>query len=333
MIVTELYNGQGLGNQLWCYVVTRVIAADQGYKFGIMHPEKCKSLDFMNLDFGETVIGGTGPEGGPPTTLPEGITHYYNERALFHPTTGVDIRTYDHDLISVPDNTKIDGYMQDENYILHQKDEIREWLKVRPEAECFDYASNNICVLNFRGGEYLGIPHVLLPQEYWDMAIGHMRRINPDIQFIVITDDPCVAKKFFPNFPVLHFSIGKDYSIIKNAKYLVLSNSTFAWFPAWLSISLEYCIAPKYWSQFNTSDGYWGLGYNLTRGWMYLNRTGTLQSYEECLIDMKAYAEGARDLTPPLIEKRTLWIFQKNMERKAKKLFKIIKRKAVAFFA
>ena len=35
MIVTEIYKGQGLGNQLWCYITTRVMAKDKGYNFGI----------------------------------------------------------------------------------------------------------------------------------------------------------------------------------------------------------------------------------------------------------------------------------------------------------
>jgi len=40
MIATRFYNGQGLGNQLWAYVVTRTIALDLGYEYGIMSPEK-----------------------------------------------------------------------------------------------------------------------------------------------------------------------------------------------------------------------------------------------------------------------------------------------------
>ena len=32
-----------------------------------------------------------------------------------------------------------------------------------------------------------------------------------------ITDDVNTARRFFPNFDVLHFDIAKDYSIIKNA--------------------------------------------------------------------------------------------------------------------
>lgn len=289
MIVTELYKGQGLGNQLACYVATRVIALDRGYAFGIQSPHNFKGINFMDLDFGTKVIGGNGPEGGPPTTLPEEIHHYYQERRIFHPITGDDITTYDANLVHVADNTKIDGTMQDEQYILHRKDEIREWLRVKPEYECFDYSDENTCVINFRGGEYARHPEFFLQKTYWDYAVEHMCTINKNFRFIVITDDVLAAKKFFPDFGVFHFSIAKDYVIIKNAKYLILSNSTFAWFPAWLNTDLKFCIAPKYWARHNVSDGYWSLGYNITKGWHYLDQKGILSSYDTCIQELEKY--------------------------------------------
>ena len=289
MLVTELYDGQGLGNQLWCYVVTRVLALDKGYSFGIKSPKKFKGSGFLDLDFGETVVGGTGPEGGPPDSLPLGIAHYYNERRLSHPVTGADIRVYDERLVNVADNTKIDGIMQDEQYIRHRKDEIRKWLAVRPGNECLEYASDDICVLNFRGGEYLDIPEVFLPQRYWSDAMQRMLEINPHMRFVVVTDDVQAARTFFPDLEITHISIGNDYSIINAAHYLILSNSSFAWFPAWLSKNLKHCIAPKYWSQHNTSDGFWGCGYNITSGWSYLDRTGSFFTYDQCLQELKTY--------------------------------------------
>jgi hypothetical protein len=291
MIVTELYNGQGLGNQLWCYVTTRVIAKNKGYAFGIQSPEKFKGQSFLELDFGRLVSGGTGPEGGPPAILPDGIANYYNEKRINHPDNGVDIRRYDENLMNIPDNTKIDGIMQDEQYIIKYKDEIQDWLNVKEEFECFDYASDDICVINFRGGEYVYIPNVFLPQKYWDDAISHMKKINPHFKFVVVTDDVKTARKFFPNFDVFHFNIAKDYILIKNAHYLILSNSSFAWFPAWLNAKLKYCIAPKYWSQYNTSDGFWGCGYNITKNWWYLDREGKLYDYESCKVELNQYIQ------------------------------------------
>lgn len=289
MIVTEIYNGQGLGNQLWCYVTTRVIAMDHGYKFGVMHPEKLKCLDFMNLNFGEKVIGGSGPEGGPARLLPNGIKYYYSEQKIVHPLNQADIRIFDEKLIQIQDDTKIDGLMQDEKYFEHRKEEIRGWLKIKEEFDCYDYASENICVINFRGGEYVRHKETFLEKAYWENAVENMKSVNPDIKFIVITDDKDEAKKYFPKFEIMHFNIGKDYSIVKNAHYLILSNSSFGWFPAWLSTNLKYAIAPKYWGRHNTSDGYWSCGYNITKGFMYQDRKGILFSYNECIEEFNKY--------------------------------------------
>ena len=291
MLVTELYKGQGLGNQLACYVTTRVLAKDKGYAFGIMHPENFKAFGLFDLDFGNKVFGGEGPDGGPPTRLPDDILHYYTERKILHPQTGADISLFDEKLSQVEDNTKIDGEMQDEQYILHRKNEIREWLKVKAELECYEYADDNTCIINFRGGEYTRHKELYLTKKYWADAMAHMLKINKNFRFIVITDDPYAAKKFFPNHSVFHFTIAKDYTIIKNAKYIILSNSSFAWFPTWLNENLKYCIAPKYWARHNISDGYWSMGCNLTQGWMYLDRNGNLSDYAACKKEFNEYIE------------------------------------------
>ncbi len=288
MITTELYKGQGLGNQLWCYVVTRVIAEDHGYKFGIMNPENFKGADFLDLDFGKQVIGGSGPEGGPARTLPQGINHYYQERKITHPN-GMDIRIFDPHLTHVPDNTKIDGIMQDEQYITHRKDDIRKWLHVKKEYENLRYSKEHICVINFRGGEYVRFPNVFLAQKYWSDAIQYMRSINPDMEFVVVTDDKKTAQKFFPNFEISHDSIASDYSIIQNAYYLILSNSSFAFFPAWLNKKVKLVITPKYWAAHNISDGYWSCGYAITSGWHYLDREGFICDYNSCIKEFNQY--------------------------------------------
>ena len=296
MIVTEIYNGQGLGNQLWCYVVTRTIAKKHGYDFGIMHPEKFKCLDFMNLDFGKEVIGGTGPEGGVPRELPKDIGFYYNEHAIKHPATGADIRVFDPLLASVPDGTKIDGIMQDEQYIADYKDEIRTWLRVRPDYIEKCQSGDDICIINFRGGEYTRIKDVFLPKKYWEDAIAHMRSINPLMRFVVVTDDVVTARTFFPDFEISHTSIGHDYATIYTATYLILSNSSFAWFPAWLSTKTQKIIAPKYWASHNISDGYWSTGGSLTHGFTYLDRAGVLSTYEDCLKEYIEYKKSHAEM-------------------------------------
>ena len=258
MLVNELYNGSGLGNQLWRYTVTRTIALNNGYKFGIMHPERFKALNIMNLDFGQPVIGGTGPEGGPPLTLPEGIERYYEEKSLIHPVYKCDCRLYDPDLANIPDNTKIDGNMESEKYLEGRKDEIREWLKIRKDRQIYDFKRDNICVLAFRGGEYRGIPDLFLPVEYWQRAVQLMLSRNPEMQFIVVTGDVATAQNMFPHFPTYHFDGETDWILVRNAKNIILSNSSFAWMPTWINDEILNVIAPKYWGKHNVSDGFLG---------------------------------------------------------------------------
>lgn len=282
MIITELYNGQGLGNQLWSYVVTRTIALDRGFEFGIMSPGKFKGSSFLNLDFGKEVIGGSGPEGGPPVTLPQDIHNYYIEKDIWHEKYLCDIRDFDIEILNISDNTKIEGYFQSEKFISHRKKEIKQWLQVNPNVDCYDFSNDNLCILNIRGGEYKGNKDLILPKKYWLDAINNMLKINKDLEFIIITDDVKYTNKLLPQYPSYHFSIGKDYSIVKNAKYLILANSSFSFFPAWTSNTAKHIIAPKYWARHNISDGFWACAFNLYQGWLWQDRNGILYNFDEC---------------------------------------------------
>jgi len=287
VICTEFYSGQGLGNQLWLYVVARVKASDLNCRFGIMKPEKFKGHNFLQLDFGERVIEGYGPEGGPPLSLPREITNYYSEPQSYYLRTKQISTGKDSDFFNISSNTKIDGTLQNEDYIWHRKDEIRAWLKYdkhKIRSEIKSLITDTTCIINFRGGEYRHMQDVLLPRSYWQNARTKMQMLNTKMKFVVVTDDPELAKVYFREFEVLDCSMAEDYYLINNAKYLILSNSSFAWFPAWLNLQVEVCIAPKFWWGFN-ANRLWSPAYSLTRGWYYLDKSGRLSDYAQCMKD------------------------------------------------
>jgi len=261
MLSTPLFNGQGLGNQLANYVTVRTLALDNGYDFGVMFPERFKGHSFMKLDMGLPVIGGSIPvEGHVPDILPSGFDFYYREKTTKHPS-GADISGYDESLRSLPDNTLIHGLLQGEGYFEHRKSEIDEWLKV----EKLDMP-DDLCVINFRGGEYKYVPEFFLPKLYWAHAISIMQGGNKNMRFEVHTDDPATAREFFPDFPIVK-DIGLNWRSVRYAKYLILSNSSFGWFPAWLG-NAELIIAPKYWGRHNL--GFWSLPQNETKKFTYI---------------------------------------------------------------
>lgn len=270
MLTTRLHNGQGLGNQLACYVTTRCLALDKGFEFGIENPENFKGASFMSLDFGRPVTGGiTAVEGHEPLRLPVGIERYYREKTNLHPN-GTNISGYDDNLRNLRDNTKIDGLMQGEDYFLHRKEEIREWLRTEPLE-----MPEDVCIIAFRGGEYKYVRDFFLPKSYWENAMAEMLKRFPFLRFEVVTDDVEEARRFFPGLGITH-EIGEDWRKIRNAHYLILSNSSFAILPAFLNENAKRIIAPKFFGRFNVSDGYWCLEQNIMSGWDYLDREGSL---------------------------------------------------------
>ena len=177
---------------------------------------------------------------------------------------------------TVPDNTKIDGTFQRLRYINDRRSDIIEWLK--PNITVTDYSSDDFCVIQFRGGEYL-ITSAWCPPEYYRMAADRMLEINPNMKFGVITDDPENAKKYIPWAPIIGASssdqidplahlqgsgfyvykggpIGIDYSILNNAVHSILTSSTFAFWQHGLTQKAKTIIAPKYWNDYKRSTGY-----------------------------------------------------------------------------
>lgn len=287
MIATEILKGQGLGNQLFCYVTTRAIAKKRDLEFGIKDSSgwmgdkryNQSGIYWMDIHMGNEV--------------PDNLS-VYEEKCLRKKTntchhdmvTGCDVRGYDSDLVNVPDNSMIYGIMQDEKYFIEFKEDIKSWLKIKKEYDTYELTRDDVCILNFRGGEYVGFHELYLTRNYWINAINNMLNINPNMKFVSITDDVNSSKQLLPEIPAYHFDVGKDYVIIKNAKHVILSNSSFAFFPVFTSDTIETIIAPKYWARHNVSDGYWSTNQNIYSGWTYQDRDGNLYTKDECLSEL-----------------------------------------------
>lgn len=254
MLSTPFYHGQGLGNQLANYVTVRCLALDKGYDFGVMYPERFKGSSFMNLDMGVKVEPADIPvEGGEPRSLPEPLQAYYREAMI-------DNGEYDPKIFNLEDNTLVHGNLQGEDYFKHRREEIKEWLKVEPLE-----MPEDLCIINFRGGEYKYVSEFFLPRKYWNDAIYEMIKINPLMRFEVHTDDPDTAREFFP-YPIYR-DIALNWRSVRYAKYLILSNSSFGFLPAWLNDIAQKIIAPKFWGRHN--KGYWFLEQNYTDKFTY----------------------------------------------------------------
>lgn len=256
MLATPCYKGQGLGNQLANIVTIKCLALDKGFDFGVQFPENFKGKDFMNLDMGLPVLNGiTTVEGDTPERLPDGFTSYYKEEMIGQ-------GDYDPNIALIGDNTLIHGNLQGIEYFKHRKDEVREWLKVEPA-----YIPESVCIINFRGGEYKYVKDFFLPKSYWDKGIEMMRQISPDMVFVVHTDDPEEARKFFPEFNIVS-DIAINWRALRYCHYALLSNSSFAILPVYLNENVKKVIAPKGMGRHNTGE--WLLSQNYIPEWDWI---------------------------------------------------------------
>ena len=304
-----MYNGQGLGNQLWCYVVTRISADLNSYDFGIMSTEKFKGKEFIDLDFGKPVLGGSGPEGGPPISLPIGITNYYKEKMTRHPNS-IDITKFDPGIFLINDNTKLEGCLQSSEYIEQYRDKIKEWFKIKNGYEVDGYSEHNVCIIHIRGGDFLYSSAFLL-QDYYRNAIRYMLEKNKAMRFFIVTDDVGYSQSLLPEIEIIggatfgsldtnnanHHVGGPiwiDWLLLNKCKNVIISASSFSFWPVWLNDNVNV-IAPMFWGDHKNSDGYWSCGDSLMRGWTYLNREGGLYSYEKCK-ELKTEYENTRGL-------------------------------------
>ncbi len=296
ILATELLKGQGLGNQLFCYIATRCLAEEKGFDFCILNREQLannihsnKGMYFMELDCGSELT-----KDDFKFVYQEKDERIYVGNSEHDITNGCYIAGADETLLELTDSTLIYGNLQDESYFIKYREQIKQWMSVKPEYEHYEYSKENICVINIRGGEYAGCPELFLRRKYWLDAMAVMKKKRADMQFVVVTDDLEAAAKILPEVPAYHGDLATDYTRIKNAHYLILSNSTFAYFPAFTSDTLQFAIAPKYWARHNVSDGYWASEQNIYQDFIYMDRKGRLFTAEECRKELAEYEKSSK---------------------------------------
>ncbi len=298
MIGVEFIPGFGLGNQLFFYISAKCIALDLGYEFGTVNPQQVgnvaqsnKGMYFIDLDLGTEIPR---EDMASYTRFNEQDDRLYMGNSRHDMQNGCYISGADERVYSISDHTLLYGNLQDERYFGHHIPEIREWLKVKPEYESSEYTADDLCIINMRGGEYTNHPELYLDRSYWLRAIANMKAIRPDMRFMIVTEDEEAARKVLPEYECHHFDVGKDYVTVKNARYLILSNSSFSLMPVITSTTLRYAIAPKYWARHNISDGFWSSEQNIYSFLHYQDRRGRIWEPEECRRELAEYKKTSR---------------------------------------
>jgi hypothetical protein len=90
-----------------------------------------------------------------------------------------------------------------------------------------------------------------LPDSYYNLALSRIKEKYSNPFFIIVGDDPKYAKTLFVDLErkyISCLSVPEDLALMSLCEGGVLSNSTFAWWGAYLGNPGGVYIAPRYWS-------------------------------------------------------------------------------------
>lgn len=136
--------------------------------------------------------------------------------------------TFHYQFPEVKQNTDMVGYFQSEKYF--DERHVRHIFKFRDPLPKHDK-----CVIHLRRGDYVGLRDYFceLPRQYYQNAL---RELNP-VNVAVISDDIPFASKFFDGI-TQNFFEGNEIECLKlmaAAPQVIMANSSFSWWGAWLS--------------------------------------------------------------------------------------------------
>lgn len=153
-----------------------------------------------------------------------------------------DPTSYDSRINSVSSGTTLVGYFQSPKYFAGVASEIRsELLGVRPNG---GEAPGPFIGVHLRRGDYVSSQsarvHGSVTADYAVAGVSLLRRLGAKERVLVFSDQPEIAAgELEARLPGAHFvprseSPIEDMILMSGARHLVISNSTFSWWAAWL---------------------------------------------------------------------------------------------------
>lgn len=258
MIVTQQIGYCGrLANQMFQYAALVGIAIKNQYDYGIPyenskkskttqaygHKEKLELMDEFNLSAKDS----TG-------FRPDHTLEYYDLR-------------YNESMFNVLDNTNMCGYFQSPKFFDHCSDKIKDEFSftLKTTEQCWEKLSSfdsdfQVSAVHVRRTDYANSNgfHNMLDMCYYDEAISNIG----SGKYVIFSDDIGWCKENFvsDDNKQFFFSEGmdqfQDMCLISMCKNVIMANSSFSWWGAYLNSHANTIIAPKKWLGTSLEDSW-----------------------------------------------------------------------------
>jgi hypothetical protein len=262
MCVNVNFVGQ-FGNNLFQYAIGRIIAEHLGFEL------RCQQqLTPMNP-----------MDSGSFTTLKDLIKHfpyaplYIPGRSYTSPIQSFELQpdsNWDGQIIDLeevlndrsPRHIRLSGYFQRYEFLQTHLDKIRHWFWFKEVPTPFNITANDVLVNVRRGIDY-GVLSWVLPLSYYEKALSELSHIGNVYVCGTHIDDE-VRKGlsryrpiYFDGTPIEHFSF------IARFKRIILANSSFSWWAAFLSNANEIYAPRSRNGRLYAFTGYSGVDLNM----------------------------------------------------------------------
>lgn len=237
------YKGR-FGNNMFQYTFGRLLAIKHGYDFMVMdkrkHDDMCEN--WFEIDRGVKFDKNYS------------FTNTMNEKKL-----GFLHENYS-DFSNVKKDTIVNGFWQSEKYFIDNEKLVEQFFQKKTKIYINETKhikfNENLCIIHMRVGDYIKKRKSwILPKDFYIKAMNKMLTFNKNIKFKIVTDTITYAKEQFPNIDIVASSPQADFHRIMQAKYKIISNSSFSWWSAWLGHDTsKITIAPNYWINYGRWD-------------------------------------------------------------------------------
>ena len=147
--------------------------------------------------------------------------------------------------LKILDNVSLHGHMQSEKYFMHCHKLVRHYFKMKNLSN-IKIEKKSIAV-HFRGGDYGDDYHPRMTMRYYENAL---RNLPSDHKIYIFSDEIKTCRQMFGSnveyVETDHYM--KDLFLMQQCHHFVISNSTFAWWGAWLGLQpAKQVVAPAIW--------------------------------------------------------------------------------------
>jgi Glycosyl transferase family 11 len=186
-----------------------------------------------------------------------------------YPRRWIDNQDYDRPedvLEGLTDRTSYGGYFQSPRFFADVEREVRRAFEIRPDLDrAFRdrfanlLAEPYVCCQVRRAADYrtlLGGSQ--LPLEYYRQGLA-MVSPPPGTLIVFVADELEEVSGALSSIPGARFESNEpivDFQLILHAQAAVISNSTFAWWAAWLAGPSRLVVAPRYWLGWHHQTGW-----------------------------------------------------------------------------